>query len=344
MFLTPLHTRMISLRLNWGAADSLVAQGRIFDLRKRGIVPLAGKLQGPGVVHDMAVDLRLEYPSLRIQSIAPSMSAFPFAPGPATRGEGCADRLPDVQRLVGTSLRDGYGPALIEKVGGPRGCFHVFTLLRLVGPTIEAVVEREQGRREGNGATRIAGSPLFARSVIVDGMKGEGISIVLRGMLFDLHYPPGADALPLEEEMEASFEATADVEIGVPSMAITASGGRVRRSGPGMEVLGSWESVPTVTELIGRSMMKGYSAQLQQLFAGQADLTPLQHLLFMLAPTLMQCFPSLAEELEMRPRRAEGPHAAVDSCHMWRADGPLVAAPPWAAEEERQKVKVESQK
>ena len=108
-----------------------MAAGRIFDLRKRGLVPLAGKLQGPGVVHDMAVRLQLEYPSLRIRAIEPSMSAFPFAPGPATRGESCRDRLPDVQRLVGASLRDGYGPTVMEQVGGPRGCFHIFTLLRL---------------------------------------------------------------------------------------------------------------------------------------------------------------------------------------------------------------------
>ena len=320
---------MISLRLGWGDGGSLVAQGRIFDLRKRGVVPLAGKLQGPGVVHDMAVRLQLDYPGLHIRAVEPSMSAFPFAPGPATRGEGCPDRLPDVQRLVGASLRAGYGPTLMETVGGPRGCFHIFTLLRLIGPTIEAVVAREQARRPSSGMSPAAGSPLFARSVIVDGMKGEGISIVLRGMLFDLHYPPGADALPLEEELEASFEATADMEIGVPSMAITTGSGRVRRSGAGIEALGSWESVATIDGLIGRSMMKGYTAQVQELFAGTADLGPLQHLLFMMAPTLMQCFPSLAEELELRPRRAEGPHAAVNSCHMWRADGPLVAAPIW---------------
>ncbi len=329
MPLTPLHTRSVSLRLGWGDGGCLVAHGRIFDLRKRGIVPLAGKLQGPGVVHDMAVRLQLDYPSLRIQSIEPSMSAFPFAPGPATRGEGCPDRLPDVQRLVGASLRDGYGSTLMDTVGGPRGCFHVFTLLRLIGPTIEAVVVREQARRRSDGSVPTAGSPLFARSVIIDGMKGEGVSIVLRGMLFDLHYPPGADALPLEEEMEAGFEATADFEIGVPSMAITKGSGRVRRSGPGIEALGSWEAVGTLDRLIGRTMMKGYTAQVQELFAGTDGLEPLQHLLFMMAPTLMQCFPSLAEELEMRPRRAEGPHAAVNSCHMWRADGPLVAAPIW---------------
>src|SRR5579862_7241690 len=121
MSLTPLHTRMISLRLSWGEGGTLMADGRIFDLRKRGLVPLGGKLQGPGVVHDMAVRMQLEYPALRIRAITPTMSAFPFAAGRATRGESCADRLPDVQRLVGASLREGYGATVIEQVGGPRG-------------------------------------------------------------------------------------------------------------------------------------------------------------------------------------------------------------------------------
>jgi len=326
MSLTPLHTRMIALHLRWGAGGTLIADGRIFDLRKRGIVPLAGKLQGPGVVHDMAVTLELEYPALCIRRIEPSMSAFPFAAGPATRGEGCPDRLPDAQRLVGVSLRDGYGPAVMERVGGPRGCFHVFTVLRLIGPTIESVAARQQARAAETVVTPTPGSPLFSRSVVIDGMKGDGLSLVLRGMLFDLHYPREADSLPLEEELEASFEATADVEVEVPGMAMRAASGRVRRSGPGLEALGAWEPVPAVGELVGRTMQKGYTAQVQELFSQRGDLEPLQHLLFMLAPAMIQCFPSLAEELELRPRRAEGPHAAVDSCHMWRAGGPLVAA------------------
>jgi hypothetical protein len=325
MQLTPLHTRMISLRLTWGGAERVVADGRILDLRKRGIVPLGGRLRGPGIVHDMTVQLQLDYPSLRIRSIQPVMAAFPFAPGPGTRGEGCADRLPDVQRLVGASLREAYGERLMENVGGPRGCFHVFTLLRLLGPTIEAAVERERARRAGSELTPAAGNPVFARSVIIDGMKGEGLALVLRGMLFDLHYPPGADALPLAEELDESFEATADIEVGLPAMEITASAGRVRHSGPGIEATGSWEPMPTVGELTGRTIQKGYTAQVQQLFAGRDDLEPLQHLLFMLAPALMQCFPSLIEELEVRPRRADAPHAAIDSCHMWRAGGPFVA-------------------
>src|SRR5262249_21172853 len=157
------------------------------------------------VVHDMAVKLEVDYPSLHIRNIQPAMSAFPFAPSPATGGESCPDRLPDVQRLVGVSLRDADGPTLIDRVGGPRGCFHIFTLLRLLGPTVEWAVDREHARH--HSGTPTAGSPLFARSVIIDGMKPAELALVLRGTLFDLHYPRGAEALPLEEEMDESFEA-----------------------------------------------------------------------------------------------------------------------------------------
>lgn len=326
MSLTPLHTRMLSLRLRWGAADTVVAESRIFDLRKRGIVPLGGKLQGPGVVHDMAVRLELTYPSLQIRQIEPSMSAYPFAPGPATAGEGCPDRLPDVQRLAGACLREEYGPRLIGDIGGPRGCFHIFTLLRLLGPAIVWAVDGERARRpEGSG--RAPGNPLFARSIIVDGLKGEGLQLVLRGMLSDIHYPPRADTLPLEAELEHAFEATADIETEMPGMAIEASSARVRRSGPGVDAVGTWEAVERAGGLVGGALLKGYTAQVQACFAATTGLDPLLHLLYMLAPTLLQCMPSLLEELDVRPRRAESPHAAVDSCHMWRAGGPLVSLP-----------------
>ena len=79
--MTPLHTRMISLRFVWGAPGSIVADGRIFDLRKRGILPMVGRLRGPGVVHDMAVRLELVYPTLHIRSIQPTMAAFPYVAG-----------------------------------------------------------------------------------------------------------------------------------------------------------------------------------------------------------------------------------------------------------------------
>ncbi|MBI3783080.1 MAG: DUF2889 domain-containing protein [Deltaproteobacteria bacterium] len=215
---------MLSLRIAWGAADSVVAEGRILDLRKRGVVPMLGKLQGPGVVHDMAVRMVVDPRALLIREIQPVMSAFPFTAAAATRGEGCPDRLPDVQRLVGASLRDGFGPRLGADIGGPRGCFHIFTMLRMIGPTIELVCERQQRLHPTAPA---AGGPLFSRSLIIDGLKGEGLSLVLRGALFDLHYRPGADALPIDEELEEG------------RVAERANGGTARRQAAAQRVHGS---------------------------------------------------------------------------------------------------------
>jgi hypothetical protein len=325
MLLTPLHTRMISLRLVWGAPGAIIVDGRLFDLRKRGIMPMSGRLRGPGVVHDMAVRVELAYPSLVIRSIQPTMSAFPFAPCRMTGGEGCTDRMPEVQRLVGASLREDWGTVLTKLVGGPLGCFHHYTLLRLLGPTVEGAVDWEQSRRP-NHSGAVAGSPIVARSIVMDGMKGKGLEICLRGVLCDLYYRPGANALPLEEEMAESLETTAEIATDMPSMVITAASGRLRRSGSGIDTLEPWEAVPQVGNLVGRLVLKGYTTEVQAIFANTTGLRPVQHLLFMLAPTVLQCMPSMAEELELRPRRAEGPHPSVDTCHMFRANGPLIAA------------------
>ncbi len=323
--LPPLHTRMLSIRLAWGEGGALAAEGRIVDIRKRGLVPLLGKLQGPGIVHDMAVAVRLRGDDLEIESIEPRMAAYPFAPRQQTGGEACPDILGRVQGLRGAVLGDAYDARLVGEIGGPRGCFHVSTLLRLLGPAVREAVARDRDRRS-HAATPVAGTPVFARSVIIDGVRGEGLRLALRGILFDLDYVPGADALPIEEEMAESFEANADVEIEVPEMTIAAASGRVRRGGHAIDRPGEWTPVPRIEELAGLTMYKGYTAEVQKRFADSDQPLALQHLLFMMAPALIQCMPSLMDEVAWQPRRAESSRGAVDSCHMWRADGPLMRA------------------
>ena len=111
---TPLHTRLISLRLSWADDETFLAEGRLMDVRKRAIVPLAGSIQGPGIIHDMAVRVWLGAADLKIRRVEPVMSAYPFAPSAQTRGESCPDRVADVQRLLGLRLPDGYGDAVME--------------------------------------------------------------------------------------------------------------------------------------------------------------------------------------------------------------------------------------
>lgn len=324
---TPLHTRMIALRLAWGTDGEVLAIGRIVDLRKRGLVPLVGKLQGPGIVHDMTVRVSLRSGDLAITSIEPSMAAYPFAPTPASRGEACPQILPGVQNLIGTRLVAGYDADLVASIGGPRGCFHIFTLLRLLGPAIVSAMERERTRRGATGrvaAVPAGGSPIFTRSIIIDGLHSEGMRLALHGTLFDLDYVMGADSLPIEEEMAASLEAIAEVDVELPGLTVRSCTARTRRGGHAIATPGSWQEEPIAASLCGLTMYKGYTAEVQRIFAQSADTEAFQHLLFMLAPTLLQCMPSLFDEVEWRPRRAEGSRGAVDSCHMWRADGPLM--------------------
>src|SRR5439155_1396178 len=49
----PLHTRALSVVLAARADGKLDVHGAVLDLRKRGFVPVAGDLQGAGVIHDM---------------------------------------------------------------------------------------------------------------------------------------------------------------------------------------------------------------------------------------------------------------------------------------------------
>lgn len=335
---TPLHTRMISIRLGWGDAGEVVVFGRIVDLRKRGLVPLVGKLQGPGIVHDMSVRLRLRGDDLTIVAIDPQMAAYPFAAAAATRNEACPQILPGVQSLVGSTLADGYDSGLVSSIGGPRGCFHVFTLLRLLGPAVVSAMSRERERRKAAGRRQTAaaaGSPIFARSLIVDGLHGQGMRLTLHANLFDLDYVLGAETLPIEEEMASSFEAIAEVEVELPNLTVVDSSLRTRSGGASIATPGAWRDEPIASRIVDLTMYKGYTAEVQRIFAETAantqtqtapgaEIEAMQHVLFMLAPAMLQCMPSLFDEIEWRPRRAEGSRGAVDSCHMWRADGPLM--------------------
>lgn len=324
---TPLHTRMLSIRLGWGDAGDVIATGRLVDLRKRGLVPLVGKLQGPGIVHDMSVRVALRGEDLTIARIEPTMAAYPFAPTAASRGEACPQILPGVQSLTGARFGADYDHHLVGAIGGPRGCFHVFTLLRLMGPAIVSAMTRERSRRLAAGMqsrATAAGSPIFTRSIIIDGLHTDGMRLDLHGSLFDLDYVLGAETLPIEEELAQSFEAIAEVAVELPGITVTAGSARTRRGSHTIATPGAWQDEAIASQLVGLTMYKGYTAEVQRIFAASPDSEAFQHLLFMLAPALLQCMPSLFDKVDWRPRRAEGSRGAVDSCHMWRADGPLM--------------------
>ena len=61
----PLHTRALSIAITARADDRLDVAGSIVDLRKRGFVPVAGDLQGPGLIHDMRLAGTIDEKTMR---------------------------------------------------------------------------------------------------------------------------------------------------------------------------------------------------------------------------------------------------------------------------------------
>jgi hypothetical protein len=300
-----LHTRLLTVRLSPAGDGSWQVDARILDVRRRGVVTLLGAVNGPGVVHDMRVNLVLDGDHLRILEAALAMPSVPFPPDAAAR-ETCRDNEPSIVRLVGLSLRHRFSSGLQRTIGGPRGCFHVFTLMRLVAPSILFAVDGV--RRLGEGGT-------FSRALVIDAFRtADGLR--LAGRLTDLQHA----------SVGSPFEGEADVEVHLPRFTVVGVEAR-RRTGP--PTVGSWTSdgLGALGDLRGESLLRGYGLKVGALLPADASFGPMRELVLMLQPVAFQCMPALAEErTRVSGGRRSGPVAGIDSCSMWRRGGPLLAA------------------
>jgi len=124
----PLHTRALSVVLAARADGKLDVHGAVLDLRKRGFVPVAGDLQGAGVIHDMRLAGTIDPASARLETLAAEQRSVAFEPSAVTGGESCRDPIDRIAALAGTRLDDGWARRLGDAIGGPRGCSHLLTL------------------------------------------------------------------------------------------------------------------------------------------------------------------------------------------------------------------------
>jgi hypothetical protein len=325
----PLHTRALSVVLAQRADGRLDAHASLVDVRKRGVVPVAGDLQASGVMHDMRLDGIIDPAGPTLDVVVASQPTVPFEPTPITAGETCRDPIHVVEALAGTRLDEGFAQRAGGTLGGPRACSHILTLAHLLGSTAAGVLARARTLPEPAPRWR-AGERMFRRDLVVDGLEPEAGLVELAVQLTDLYLAPApAVARPMQRfGEEVAVRLLARVEF--PALVLVRVEAAERRRGAGDLDTAPWRDRADATGgLAGQKLGSGITAELLRRIGPAPGDRPLLDALLALAPTLIQCAAALSERWPAAYRDHPSPvgiGGVPDSCWMWRREGALVRA------------------
>jgi len=322
----PLHTRALSVVLAARADGKLDVHGTVLDLRKRGFVPVAGDLQGAGVIHDMRLAGTIDPASATLETLAAEQRSVAFEPSAVTAGESCRDPIDRIAALAGTRLDGGWGRRLGDAIGGPRGCSHLLTLGHLLGSSAAWALARERALH-GAAPARPPGQRVFRRDVVIDGHESAVARVQLLAQTTDLHFAPaGAIVRPMERFAE-QLEVRLGAEVEFPALAIGRLEAAERRRGAGDLERAAWrDRGEAVAWLGGQRLGAGITAELLARLGAAPDDRPLLDTLLMLAPALVQCAAAMSEAWPLAFRTDSSVVAMgglTDSCYMWRRGGAL---------------------
>jgi hypothetical protein len=321
----PLHTRALAVIFTQRADARLDAHGYVLDLRKRGMVPLADALQGPGLIHHMRVSARIDPATRTLETIAAEQPSVAFEPSAATGGESCRDPVDRLRALAGTALDTKYPRRLAAEIGGPGGCSHVVTLSQLLGSTAAWALTRDR-ERHGPAPARQPGERVFRRDLVVDGHDASDGRLVLAAQLTDLHFttaPPHAGAMA---RLASQHEIRALATVDLPTMSLVQVTAAERVRGPEDLEHAAWRyRGDEVGALCGLRLAPGVSTALIERLGGVAADRPLLDALLMLAPAFTQCVAALSDAwlIQARGDPAFVIGAPDDSCYMYRRGGAL---------------------
>ena len=330
-----LHERRLVIETREIAGDRLALRAELRDVRHVDMPAYLGVSHPAGVVHHMMLDLELD-PELVIRAIDARMEKAPFEPSAKTRGEGCRHILPSYQTLLGTKLDAGYAARVLETVGGPLGCFHILSLAQCLPLAVRAASRRLCGEalsmpRDAGDVVRdscaewrtdsphwkdareTAGTGFgdFRREILITARADESLRL---GMTAEM-----TDRLANGNERGA----TLTFWLEVPKFTILEAHAALR----GAPFDGCAATTQGAARFVGLSVIKGFTAAALERVGGAAGCAHLTALVIALTPVIPQASGALAGLLKLSPdqklrNRATNPQ--VDSCHMWRADGPLV--------------------
>ncbi len=125
--LQAVHKRSVSITTYAAGDDAVIVEGVLTDNRLVDTWSITtGEKMEPGVVHDLAVRLLVEGPSLCIRDVEVDMDQVP-------RDE-CTHTRNSLEPLIGQNIAPGFTRWVKEHLGGAQGCTHLNALLIAMAP------------------------------------------------------------------------------------------------------------------------------------------------------------------------------------------------------------------
>lgn len=322
----PLHTRCLAVAFTQGEGDSVGFRADILDLRKGGLMALAGRITMAGIIHKMELRGSFCVKTGTLERIEWDQSHVMHEANRATKGECCRDPMARLEGLVGTRLGEGFAASLKQCFGGPLGCTHVNTLFQ----ELSAFVSRDRVMREKSAEYREArsvGDRLASRSLYFDAFSPmeDGQTTDLSVRMADIFYAPagpnGTEGLFCHEEVGL----LAEVDLAGWQVKQVQARERSRR-GPNCED-SDWKiRSDELGDFAGRSLGGGMARHCLDRFGGSEPDARLLSALLSLAPGMTQVGAAVSNTLA--PSSAARPLgsglAGPGPCFMLRAEGPLM--------------------
>ncbi len=321
----PIHTRCLTVALKQGSAGAVDFRADILDLRKGGLMELAGRVTMAGIIHKMELTGSFAADSGRLERIEWAQSHVMHEPNANSRGECCRDPMPRLKDVVGMRFGADFSTGLKGCFGGPLGCTHVNTLLQ----EVDAFVSSHRALRRddpGYAKPRAVGERIGARSLFFDAFFEEGGTTTdLSVRLADLHYAPsdasGRESVALHAEVR--LVAVADLaRWQLHSIAAK------QRSRPG-PAFGdaAWEPRSEDLEVFAsRSLFGGMNRFCIERFGGRESDARLLSALMSLSPGMTQVGAAVSDQLapSSSARPLAGGLSGPGPCYVLRAEGPLM--------------------
>lgn len=321
---SPVHTRVLAVGVDQGGPGEVLASGHLLDLRKRGLVAMAGQLQTAGVIHDMKVRAAVDVAGPSITRMDAQQDSVAFEATPATGGECCRDPIRRIEALKGAPLDALVPRRLSEAIGGVRGCSHLLTLAQLLCSTTATGLAHDRARHGGLPERR-PGQRLYDRSLVLDAGLGDGV--LFAGIqLADVHFEPAAEDADAIDQLASHHEVRIHAEVALDSMTLRAVRAGERRNSA--EAAGEWaDRGATLAPLVGQGALAGMAAALFELLSEREPDRPLLDALLNLAPLLIQSMAALLDRSQtggMGSAMQSSSGYRGGSCYMTRPDGPML--------------------